>query len=98
MNMDEKYLAEAAPDSQQPVAWMDATGTELHKIIQDYQKRDMNASGGRQAERAPNYSIALFTPPSEQAVTETMVEAACSDWTAKMGNDTLANMPPGTKT
>lgn len=70
-------LEPAAPEGQQePVAWMDATGTELHKIILAYQKRNMIASGGRQAERAPNYSIALFTRPVEQPVAEAGIEAA----------------------
>ena len=47
-------------EAAQPVAWQDNTGTELHKIILDYQKQDMILSGGRQAERAPNYSIPLY--------------------------------------
>ncbi|RUM98982.1 hypothetical protein EET67_04900 [Pseudaminobacter arsenicus] len=77
-----------APPAQEPVAWKDATGKELHKIILDYQKQDMIVSGGRPCERAFNYSIPLYAAPP--AVPSGMVlvpvepTAAWVSWTAEI--------------
>lgn len=62
-------------NEQEAVAWQDASGRELHDFIKAYQKRDMIAAGGIQAERAKNYSIALYTSPVQPAGTDAIREA-----------------------
>src|SRR5690606_30759040 len=64
--------------SEPVAAWKDATGTELHKLILNYQKEDMIASGGRQAERAANYSTPLYASPqpaNPAQVTDALTDA-----------------------
>lgn len=70
MPTDITKAIEQAMEGMEPVAWRDATHTELHSLIFDHQKENMIYSGGRQYERSENYSEPLYTAGQLRAALE----------------------------